>query len=84
MNVACQFMFKDEADGLCCASVQVKLTPLVPAPETLHSLVAGIGQDSKHFLTHIQQYNNCFQMASFGASKVIQENFMPTIIYIHS
>ena len=35
MNVACQyckaFKFKSEADGLCCGSDQVKLTPLVPA-----------------------------------------------------
>jgi hypothetical protein len=29
-------------------------------------------------LTHIQQYNNCFQMTSFGATKFIQENVMPT------
>ena len=37
MNVVCQyckaFKFKNEADGLCCASGQVKLTPLVPPPE---------------------------------------------------
>lgn len=82
MNVVCQyckaFKFKNEASGLCCASGQVKLTPLEPPPEPLHSLVSGNGPDSKHFLTHIQQYNNCFQMTSFGATKVIQENFMPT------
>ncbi|KAF0766391.1 Uncharacterized protein FWK35_00004200 [Aphis craccivora] len=54
----------------CNASGQVKLTPLVPPPEPLHSLVSGNGPDSKHFLTHIQQYNNCFQMTSFGATKV--------------
>ena len=82
MNVVRQyckaFKFKNEADGLCCASGQVKLTPLVPPQEPLHSLVSGIGPDSKHFLTHIQQYNNCFQMTSFGAKKVIQENFIPT------
>ncbi|CAG9773218.1 unnamed protein product [Ceutorhynchus assimilis] len=82
MNVVCQyckaFKFKNEAPGLCCASGQVKLTPLVSPPEPLHSLVSGNGPNSKHFLTHIQQYNNCFQMTSFGATKVIQENFMPT------
>ncbi|XP_076251544.1 uncharacterized protein LOC143190859 [Rhynchophorus ferrugineus] len=38
----------------------------------------GIGTDSIHFLTHIQQYNNCFQMTSFGATNVVRENFMPT------
>jgi len=63
---------------LCCASGKVKLTPLVPPPEPLHSLVPGNEPDSKHFSTHIQQYNNCFQITSFGATKVIQENCMPT------
>ncbi|XP_076251478.1 uncharacterized protein LOC143190794 [Rhynchophorus ferrugineus] len=38
----------------------------------------GIGTDSIHFLTHIQQYNNCFQMTSFGATNAVRENFMPT------
>jgi hypothetical protein len=82
MNVACQnckaFKFKNEADGLCCTSGQVKLTPLVPPPEPLHSLVSSDGPDSKYLLTHIQEYNNCIQMTSFGATKVIQENFMPS------
>ena len=53
MNVACQyckaFKFKNEADGLCCASGQAKLMPLVPSPEPLHPLVSGNGPDSKHF-----------------------------------
>ena len=53
MDVACQycqaFKFKNEADGLCCASGQVKLTPLVPPPEPLHSLVSGNWPDSKYF-----------------------------------
>ncbi|XP_076265190.1 uncharacterized protein LOC143199329 [Rhynchophorus ferrugineus] len=38
----------------------------------------GIGTDSIHFLIHIQQYNNCFQMTSFGATNAVRENFMPT------
>jgi hypothetical protein len=82
MNVVCRhckaLKFKSEAPGLCCASGKVKLTPLVPPPEPLHSLVSGNGTDSKHFLTHIQQYNNCFQMTSFGATNVIRNYFMPT------
>ena len=82
MNVVCQyskaFKFKNESDGLFCASGQVKLTPLVPPPEPLHSLVSGNRPDSKHFLPHFQQYNNRFQMTSFGATKVIQENSMPS------
>ena len=53
MDVACQyckaFKFKNEADGFCCVSGQVKLTPLVLPPEPLNS---GNGPDSKHFLTH--------------------------------
>jgi hypothetical protein len=53
MNVVCQynkaFKFKNEADGLCCASGQVKLTPLIPPSEPLHSLVFGNGPYSKQF-----------------------------------
>ena len=56
MNVACQyckaFEFKNEADGLCCVSGQVKLKSLVPPPELLHSLLSANGPDPKHFLTH--------------------------------
>ena len=53
MNVVCQhckaFKFINEADGLCCASGEVKLTPLVPPPVPLYSLVSGNGPDFKHF-----------------------------------
>ncbi|XP_050064304.1 uncharacterized protein LOC126555410 [Aphis gossypii] len=70
--------YKNEANGLCCANGKVKLIPLDPPPEPLYSLVSGIGTDSIHFLTNIQQYNNCFQMTSFGATNVVRENFMPT------
>jgi len=62
----------------CCASGQVKLTSLVLPPEPLHSLVSENGSAFKYFLTHNQQYNNCFQITSFSATKVIQENCMPT------
>ena len=54
MNIACQyckaFKFKNEDDGLCCMSGQVKLTPLIPlwAP-LVHSLVSGNGPHSKLF-----------------------------------
>ncbi|VEN61445.1 unnamed protein product, partial [Callosobruchus maculatus] len=81
MNIACPhckpFKFKNEAPGICCASGQIKLTPLIPPPEPLHSLVSGNGRDSIHFLNTIQQYN-CFQMTSFGATKVVRDNFRPT------
>lgn len=83
MNSVCShckaLKYKNEANGLCCANGKVKLIPLDPPPEPLYSLVSGIGTDSIHFLTHIQQYNNCFQMTSFGATNVVRENFMPTI-----
>lgn len=82
MNSVCShckaLKYKNEANGLCCANGKVKLIPLDPPPEPLYSLVSGIGTDSIHFLTHIQQYNNCFQMTSFGATNVVRENFMPT------
>ena len=48
-NIAKAFKLKNEADGLCCGSSQVKLTPLVPPPEPLLSLVSGNGPDTKHF-----------------------------------
>lgn len=82
MNIVCThckaFKFTNEAPGLCCANGKVKLSTLVPPPEPLRSLISGNGPDSKHFLTNIQQYNSCFQMTSFGATKVIRDNFMPT------
>ncbi|XP_050065610.1 uncharacterized protein LOC126554598 isoform X2 [Aphis gossypii] len=43
-----------------------------------NGLCCANGTDSIHFLTNIQQYNNCFQMTSFGATNVVRENFMPT------
>ena len=82
MNSVCShckaLKYKNEANGLCCANGKVKLLPLEPPPEPLYSLVSGIGTDSIHFLTNIQQYNNCSQMTSFGSTNVVRENFMPT------
>uniref|UniRef100_A0A1I8NL57 Helitron helicase-like domain-containing protein n=1 Tax=Musca domestica TaxID=7370 RepID=A0A1I8NL57_MUSDO len=68
--------YKNETPGMCCASGKVKLTPLTPPPDALNSLLSGSGRDSKHFLAHIQKYNNCFQMTSFGATNVIRDIFM--------
>lgn len=82
MNSVCShckvLKYKNEANGLCCANGKVKLIPFEPPPELLYLLVSGIGTDSIHFLTNIQQYNNCFQMTSFGSTNVVRENFMPT------
>lgn len=72
------FKYRNETPGLCCANGKVKLSPLIPPPEPLRSLVSGYGAESKHFLKEIQNYNNCFQMTSFGATNVVRENFMPT------
>lgn len=82
MSVVCvyckAFKFKHETPGLCCASGQVKLPQLNPPPEPLRSMIIGTSPSSKHFLTNIQTYNSCFQMTSFGATKIIRDNFMPT------
>lgn len=40
--------------------------------------IIGTTADSKHFLSKIRKYNSCFQMTSFGATKVVRNNFMPT------
>src|SRR5688500_7190569 len=63
--------FKYETAGLCCCGGKVKLEPLKRPPEPLKSLLTGQSEKSKHFLTNIQAYNNCFQMTSFEATKVI-------------
>lgn len=64
--------FRSEAPGLCCASGKVCLPPLVPPPEPLASLVAGVTAESKHFLANIRKYNSCFQMTSFRATRIIR------------
>jgi hypothetical protein len=70
--------YSGESTGLCCAGGKVKLPQLVPPPDPLRSLVSGMGSDSNHFLANIQKYNSCFQMTSFGATHIVQNNFMPT------
>jgi len=82
MHLVCQyckaFKFKNEASALYYSSSKVKLMPIVPSPEPrLHSLVSLNESNSKYYFTHIQQYNNCFQISSFDVTKVIQENCMP-------
>lgn len=82
MSVVCRYCkalkYSGESSGLCCASGKVKLPQLVPPPDPLRSLISGTSSDSTHFLTNIQKYNNCFQMTSFGATHIVQGNFMPT------
>lgn len=83
MSVVCShckaFKFKHETPGLCCANGQVILPELNPPPEPLRSLLLiGGTPESEHFLKNIQSYNACFQMTSFGATKIVRDNFMPT------
>lgn len=82
MSVVCRYCkalkYSGESSGLCCASGKVKLPQLVPPPDPLRSLISGTSSESTHFLTNIQKYNNCFQMTSFGATHIVQGNFMPT------
>lgn len=88
MNKVCPhcaaFKFENETMGLCCASGKVKLEPVKPPPEPLHSLLSGQSLDSRHFLDKIQTYNSLFQMTSFGATNIIKDNFMPTFKVITS
>ncbi|XP_053968765.1 uncharacterized protein LOC128870196 [Anastrepha ludens] len=70
--------FPGEMRGMCCANGKARLPPLETPPEPLYSLIFGASENSKHFLSHIQQYNSAFQMTSFGATNIIRDNFMPT------
>ena len=79
MNSKCSFCgalkWKGESPGMCCSSGKVKIPKLDQPPEPLHSLL----HSNQHFLSNIRNYNSCFQMTSFGATKVIKEKgFMPT------
>lgn len=76
--------FPGETAGMCCANGKVKLPAFESPPDPLHSLIFGMSPTSKHFLSHIQEYNRAFQMTSFGATKIIRDNFMPTFKVITS
>jgi len=83
MSVECQHCharkFQQEPLGMCCANGKVVLSPLPAAPEPLASLLAGTYSDSKDFLTNVMQYNACFRMTSFGATRECNdEGWMPT------
>ncbi|XP_055948334.1 uncharacterized protein LOC129981502 [Argiope bruennichi] len=67
----CQALkFRNETPGMCCASGKVVLSPLPTPPEPLLSVLAGESDDSKLFLRKIRKFNSCFQMTSFGATKI--------------
>lgn len=83
MDVVCKFCkakkLKGETPSTCCSSGKIKLTELnTPLPELLE-LMEGETQNSKEFLQKIRNYNACFQMTSFGAIAIVEEQgFNPT------
>ena len=72
------FKFKNEAPGMCCAGLKVKLAELHPPPEPLTTLVSGDTSKSKHFLTNIHKYNSYFQMTSFSTTNIMRDDCMLT------
>ncbi|XP_055312023.1 uncharacterized protein LOC129574268 [Sitodiplosis mosellana] len=79
MNKICKALkFKNEKPGMCCANGKVKLPDLISPPEPLLSLVSGVTSESKHFLINVRMYNACFQMTSYGATKIMNDHYMPT------
>ena len=76
MDKVCQhchaFKYKDESAVLCCASRKISLPPLNPPPEPLKTLLAGTTSQSKLFLRKFRKFNFCFQMTSFGATKIVR------------
>ena len=82
MNIVCTYCkayrFKGETKGLCCNQGKVKVEVIKEPPFPLNELLFGRSTNSKHFFMNIRNFNSAFQMTSFGASKIIRENFMPT------
>ncbi|XP_039968602.1 uncharacterized protein LOC120780379 [Bactrocera tryoni] len=70
--------FSGETAGMCCVNGKVKLPEFEPPPEPLQSLIFETSPESKHFLNHIQENNSSYQITSFGATKIIRDQFMPT------
>ncbi|GIY77822.1 hypothetical protein CDAR_370201 [Caerostris darwini] len=66
--------FKNEPAGLCCASGKVQLPEIETPPEPLYGLLIGTDPDSSLFLKSIRTFNSCFQMTSFGATEIVQNN----------
>jgi len=79
MNKQCQhchaLKYKDVSAIFCCLSVKVVLPPLNSPPEPLKALFAGATSQSKFFLHKIRKFNSCFQMTSFGATKIVQNEY---------
>ena len=83
MSYVCKFCcvgkWKEESNGMCCASGKVRLPALQPPPEPLRTYLTGEPDDSKSFLTNIIRcYNSAFQMTSFGGKMCAETGYMPT------
>ncbi|XP_060866431.1 uncharacterized protein LOC132942139 [Metopolophium dirhodum] len=68
----------DEPNDLCCASGKVSLPNIQEPPEPIKSLLTNNNLHSRNFLTNIRRYNSLFQMTSFGAKEIREQNCMPT------
>ncbi|GIY19526.1 uncharacterized protein CDAR_563071 [Caerostris darwini] len=66
--------FKNEPTRLCCASGKVQLPEIETPLEPLHDLFISTDPDSSLFLKSILPFNSCFQMTSFGATEIVENN----------
>ncbi|VVC39193.1 Hypothetical protein CINCED_3A010816 [Cinara cedri] len=66
--------FKNEPAGICCASGKVQLPVIETSPEPMNGLLIDTDPDSNLFLKSIHTFNLCFQMTSFGATQIVNNN----------
>lgn len=80
MCVHCKALrYEKEAPGICCLSGKINLPPIQNPPEFLIRYTSGDTKESINFLKNIRKYNSCFQMTSFGATKIVNnDNYLPT------
>lgn len=78
--VYCQALkYEKESPGMCCMNGKIVLPKLNEPPQFMLNYLYGKTQESKHFMKNIRKYNSTFQMTSFGATKIFnQENYLPT------
>jgi len=65
---------------MCCKERKFKLPSFNTLPEPLLSLSNGDHREHPHFMGLTRKYNNFIQLATMtiGATKVINEGYMPT------
>lgn len=83
MDHICKFCgaqkFKTEAPGLCCSNGKVILPPLKEPPNPLRHYVSGDSPAAKHYQRNNRKYNSIFQLTSFGATKICNnDEYLPT------